>query len=1138
MATTTTITKILFRRGNDADRVKTILASGEPGFALDTGRIFIGDGATPGGLPIIKPAEFHLRYVDDTGVPEGDFSRHSLDINVPGLSATLAGDRTEPEHYNQTPKLFHPTDRTLLTTFPIELTGDNDSDSVPSINFTGDGVTGSNPGQVFKIDRTSGGLINIGDVMVIDTNDNSFSINAPGGFSVLGAAEQTFADGDATVFEDRSIDFNVPVDPQGERILPGNFQAQNITVENTGIYFTHMGVMSAGMIGQGSSRDFVGWNTINLRPAVYQNDWLGGNPNLKNRFAGNITVLDQPPMPRLALEDNNKFGAGSRTESTQWQGASQMLTEDGNTAILYNGNVEQFVPKNIKIRSVRPGVFKSAYTSRYIDASDVNLDSRFFKIPASARVRDNAWDGDVDLVFETGLIVYGPGDPDIQPDKNGYLINQSVDSLAAPTFQGLRIEGPNAKPLGVESGGTGNDSFTPKRMLKTSSLTEIDPFEELALNWQQVIVGKGGEPVPGTISITSEWWTRTHDGAGNIKFTSQFQPDNVTAPGFYNNQFGSARKQMFFDKFVRVECDTGTANATRFDSRLLLSGDLTNMSTEMTASLTQSGKSAIVSGGTTSWDAGLGPRQGIKFNHVEHAVDGGIWARGSGSGDIRTAIAGVGGLGSATDTRTGASVNAGGHVMSAITFNKGGHVRDVQTKNLDNRFAQVFYVGNKSKRPGGNINSPSDIVMDIDAITNPLAGKRTTARNWFTNIETSHNANVISTLQFNDYGTVRSVGAQDLANVFYNKSEMANIIDNLAKTVDTIHYRLDNDFIVRRNVTRTNGTKYSDTNVEQGVDVNFLNQSSIHFGKNSSKQTTLRQYNGYFEINGAEDLRLYSTDDIRIQCRDRLDTFADTHNIYNNEGTNILRFNDNGILLAANKKLTGYATNADDADKVLIRENDTDNWYSLNFADNNSVSTSYSSVYKDNFLEYNPGKNWLRAGKFEGDGELLDMSKNPTIPSSIELETAADLTYNIVMSTNARDKIYDKNNTLSIDASSGTLYARGDVIAFRSFSDENLKKNVENLDSKSSLEKVLKLQGVTYEWKDAPGNGTNIGLIAQQVEKVVPEVVGESPRVDDMSKVYKRVEYDKIVPLLIESVKELTDTVNTLKAEIAELKKN
>ena len=51
MATTTTITKILFRRGNDADRVKTILASGEPGFALDTGRIFIGDGATPGGLP-------------------------------------------------------------------------------------------------------------------------------------------------------------------------------------------------------------------------------------------------------------------------------------------------------------------------------------------------------------------------------------------------------------------------------------------------------------------------------------------------------------------------------------------------------------------------------------------------------------------------------------------------------------------------------------------------------------------------------------------------------------------------------------------------------------------------------------------------------------------------------------------------------------------------------------------------------------------------------------------------------------------------------------------------------------------------------------------------------------------------------
>ena len=88
MATTTTITKLLFRRGNDADRIQTILASGEPGFALDTGRVWIGDGATPGGIPVIAAADHHLNYVDDTGAIEGNYSRHKLDLNTAGLSAT------------------------------------------------------------------------------------------------------------------------------------------------------------------------------------------------------------------------------------------------------------------------------------------------------------------------------------------------------------------------------------------------------------------------------------------------------------------------------------------------------------------------------------------------------------------------------------------------------------------------------------------------------------------------------------------------------------------------------------------------------------------------------------------------------------------------------------------------------------------------------------------------------------------------------------------------------------------------------------------------------------------------------------------------------------------------------------------
>ncbi|MGC2063838.1 MAG: tail fiber domain-containing protein [Thermodesulfovibrionales bacterium] len=85
-------------------------------------------------------------------------------------------------------------------------------------------------------------------------------------------------------------------------------------------------------------------------------------------------------------------------------------------------------------------------------------------------------------------------------------------------------------------------------------------------------------------------------------------------------------------------------------------------------------------------------------------------------------------------------------------------------------------------------------------------------------------------------------------------------------------------------------------------------------------------------------------------------------------------------------------------------------------------------------------------------------------------------------------------------------------------SDVRYKKDIHPLES--SLDKVLHLQGVTYEWdKDkVPGagykSGRQIGLIAQDVEKILPELVHTD------SKGYKTLSYDKLVPVLVEAVKE------------------
>jgi hypothetical protein len=114
--------------------------------------------------------------------------------------------------------------------------------------------------------------------------------------------------------------------------------------------------------------------------------------------------------------------------------------------------------------------------------------------------------------------------------------------------------------------------------------------------------------------------------------------------------------------------------------------------------------------------------------------------------------------------------------------------------------------------------------------------------------------------------------------------------------------------------------------------------------------------------------------------------------------------------------------------------------------------------------------------------------------------------------------------------SNGTFRAAGDVVAYYSFSDKRLKTNIKPL--QNSLEKIKALQGVSYEWKDGERKGkAEVGLIAQEVEKIVPEVVREQKRLGDDTE-YKTVDYEKLTAVLIEAVKELTNKVEELENKL------
>lgn len=153
---------------------------------------------------------------------------------------------------------------------------------------------------------------------------------------------------------------------------------------------------------------------------------------------------------------------------------------------------------------------------------------------------------------------------------------------------------------------------------------------------------------------------------------------------------------------------------------------------------------------------------------------------------------------------------------------------------------------------------------------------------------------------------------------------------------------------------------------------------------------------------------------------------------------------------------------------------------------------------------------------------------NPTngITGSITLGTPSTINigYNAaIIDTTTPTSIQLKRDTAitgNCDISS-LLRVQGDIIAFYT-SDERAKTNIEEI--KDSLTKIDTLRGVEFDWKK--DNTHDVGVIAQDVQKVIPEAT--SLRTDGLI----GVNYDKIIPLLINCIKELKQEVKQLKDEI------
>jgi len=132
--------------------------------------------------------------------------------------------------------------------------------------------------------------------------------------------------------------------------------------------------------------------------------------------------------------------------------------------------------------------------------------------------------------------------------------------------------------------------------------------------------------------------------------------------------------------------------------------------------------------------------------------------------------------------------------------------------------------------------------------------------------------------------------------------------------------------------------------------------------------------------------------------------------------------------------------------------------------------------------------------------------------------------------SNTKMTIYANGNVgIGTTNPSERLEVNGNVkaSAFWYSSDINLKQNIQNIPN--ALQKIQQLNGVYFQWKESGKDG--VGVIAQDIEKVFPELVATDPNTG-----LKSVSYGNLVAPLIEAIKEQQKQIDELKAEIEVLK--
>jgi hypothetical protein len=300
--------------------------------------------------------------------------------------------------------------------------------------------------------------------------------------------------------------------------------------------------------------------------------------------------------------------------------------------------------------------------------------------------------------------------------------------------------------------------------------------------------------------------------------------------------------------------------------------------------------------------------------------------------------------------------------------------------------------------------------------------------------------------------------------------------------------------------------KFYDNGSNVGGFIDYLhNGDKMNFGSGSSTGVTMTVGDGAVGIGVQTPLDYYANDLVVLGGDEKGITIANS----STTGKSYLCFAD-GTTGAA--QYTGYVAYDHNDNSLSFATNGGNNRLTIN---NTGLSTFYGSGTQ---------------AKFQSTSSYSDIIFTNSSGTGGFINFGGTTSFNVYVGGGSGG-----NLEMSL-SNSGTLTVSGDVVAFGSPSDIRLKENIKPIES--ALEKVMKLKGVTFDWKDKEdaldreGNPVklkkwknDIGFIAQEVKEVVPELVKEN------KEGMLSVRHQGVTPILLEAIKEL-------KAEIEELKKH